>query len=113
MLVYQSGVPKSMHNRLRFLRKAESDVAEILSYLADESPVLAWKFRAALQSTGELLLGMPRIGSVRIFHRPLLADIRILPVRDFEKYIVFYHPLDDGIEIVRVLHGARDYPALF
>lgn len=27
--------------------------------------------------------------------------------------IVFYRPIDDGIEVVRVLHGARDIPPLF
>ena len=28
-------------------------------------------------------------------------------------YVVFYHPLTDGIRVARVIHGARDYPALF
>jgi toxin ParE1/3/4 len=26
----------------------------------------------------------------------------------FGRYVIFYRPLDDGIEVVRVLHGARD-----
>jgi plasmid stabilization system protein ParE len=30
-----------------------------------------------------------------------------------EKYILFYLPLDAGIELVRVLHGARDLKNLF
>ncbi|MGB8353529.1 MAG: type II toxin-antitoxin system RelE/ParE family toxin [Chthoniobacteraceae bacterium] len=24
------------------------------------------------------------------------------------KYLIFYRPIDDGIELIRVLHGARD-----
>jgi toxin ParE1/3/4 len=28
-------------------------------------------------------------------------------------YLIFYRPLADGIEIVRVLHGARDIDSLF
>ncbi|NER00665.1 MAG: type II toxin-antitoxin system RelE/ParE family toxin [Cyanothece sp. SIO2G6] len=28
-------------------------------------------------------------------------------------YILFYRLLDDGIEILRVLHGRRNFPALF
>lgn len=28
-------------------------------------------------------------------------------------YIIVYRPLDDGIEVLRVLDGARDYPRLF
>jgi plasmid stabilization system protein ParE len=31
------------------------------------------------------------------------------PVR---RYVVFYRPLVDGIEVVRLLHGARDVTAI-
>ena len=42
-----------------------------------------------------------------------LDGMRSHGVRDFHKYIIFYILREDGIEIVRVLHGARDLPALF
>jgi plasmid stabilization system protein ParE len=29
------------------------------------------------------------------------------------RYIVFYFPLDDGIDVVRVLYGGRDLDAIF
>ena len=102
-----------MLNILHFLRHAEDDVAEIASYIGDDNPEAAQRFRKALQETGELLLGMPHIGSMRVSDRPAFKDIRVVPVRDFDKYFVFYRPVDDGIEIVRVLHGGRDYQALF
>jgi hypothetical protein len=28
-------------------------------------------------------------------------------VKNFERYLVFYRPIQDGIEVVRVIHGAR------
>jgi toxin ParE1/3/4 len=28
-------------------------------------------------------------------------------------YVVFYRPIENGIEVVRVLHGRRDIAALF
>jgi toxin ParE1/3/4 len=28
-------------------------------------------------------------------------------------YVIFYRPAKDGIEVVRILHGARDFPPLF
>ena len=34
------------------------------------------------------------------------------PVRDFEKHLVFYRPIVGGIELVRVLHSARDTSAI-
>jgi toxin ParE1/3/4 len=28
-------------------------------------------------------------------------------------YTVFYRPIDGGIELIRIIHGARDIPKLF
>jgi plasmid stabilization system protein ParE len=42
-------------------------------------------------------------------HEPLYADLRDFPVSRFRAYLVFYLPVPGaGIEVVRVLHGARD-----
>ncbi len=30
-----------------------------------------------------------------------------------EGYVIFYRILDDGIEILRVVSGRRDFPAIF
>jgi toxin ParE1/3/4 len=40
----------------------------------------------------------------------LSEGLRSFPVGD---YLVFYREADQGIEIVRVLHGSRDIAALF
>jgi toxin ParE1/3/4 len=40
----------------------------------------------------------------------LFADLRSLP---FGRYVIFYLPRKRGIEVVRVLHGARDLKSLF
>ncbi len=34
-------------------------------------------------------------------------------MRGFRKHLVFYRPLSNGAEIVRVIHGARDLERLF
>lgn len=31
----------------------------------------------------------------------------------FGRYVVFYEPLPDGIDVVRVLHGSRDIDHVF
>jgi toxin ParE1/3/4 len=42
--------------------------------------------------------------------RPELApDLRSFP---FGRYVIFYMPLSDGIDVVRVLHSARDIDGL-
>ena len=30
----------------------------------------------------------------------------------FENYLIFYRPDQEGIEVVRFVHGARDIPSL-
>ncbi|MCI0461249.1 MAG: type II toxin-antitoxin system RelE/ParE family toxin [Gemmataceae bacterium] len=59
-----------------------------------------------------MLATMPEMGAVRSFGENQLADLRMLPVRGFEKHLVFYRSCGSGIEIVRVLHAARDLAAL-
>jgi toxin ParE1/3/4 len=40
----------------------------------------------------------------------LIPNLRSFPVGN---YLIFYKPLPDGIEVLRVLHGARDLPPFF
>jgi toxin ParE1/3/4 len=35
------------------------------------------------------------------------------PDRGFDKHLIFYRETDEGLEIVRILHTARDINALF
>ena len=39
---------------------------------------------------------------------PRLAGLRVWRIEGFPKYLIFYRLVTGGIEIVRVLHGARD-----
>ena len=40
----------------------------------------------------------------------LAADLRSFP---FGRYVIFYAPVDEGIDVVRVVHSARDVDAAF
>jgi hypothetical protein len=43
------------------------------------------------------------------FIDPAFQDVRFWPIGGFRKYLIFYRSVgDEGIEIIRVLHGARD-----
>lgn len=46
----------------------------------------------------------------RTTRRPLAADLRSFP---FGRYVIFYTPVQDSIDVVRVLHSARDVEASF
>ena len=36
-------------------------------------------------------------------------SLRMWRVRHFEKYLIFYQPIPDGVQIERVIHAAQDY----
>jgi toxin ParE1/3/4 len=40
----------------------------------------------------------------------LAASLRSFP---FGRYVIFYVPIENGINVVRVLHSARDIDAVF
>ena len=54
-----------------------------------------------------MLAAQPMMGRAR---EELAPGVRSFP---FGRYVVFYMPMDDGIDVVRVLHGARDIDAVF
>lgn len=56
---------------------------------------------------------MPAIGTQRAFRNRRYSSVRMWPIDGFERYLVFYRVLDDGVEVLRVLHGSRDIERLF
>jgi|HubBroStandDraft_5_1064220.scaffolds.fasta_scaffold208023_2 toxin ParE1/3/4 len=87
--------------------KAAADLAEIWAYIAEDSPRQADAFVARINEEFRLLARQPRMGR----ERPELLDgLRSFPVG---KYVIFYVPRSRGIEVVRVLHGARDLKLFF
>ena len=54
-----------------------------------------------------ILATQPLMGRAR---EELAADLRSFP---FGRYVIFYMPVQDGIDVVRVLHSARDVDAAF
>lgn len=87
--------------------RAKSDLIEIWDYIAEDSEARADDFVAKIHEKFLALAEHPGIGRAR---DELEKDIRSFPVG---RYIIFYRPFAEGIEVVRVLHGFRDLDALF
>jgi plasmid stabilization system protein ParE len=39
---------------------------------------------------------------------PHFGGVRYFPIPRYPNYVIFYRPLSDGVEILHILHGARD-----
>jgi toxin ParE1/3/4 len=89
------------------------DIMNIADYLASRGGLaLADRFTASAEKTFERLARMPGIGSRWGSDRPSLADVRFFPVAKFPNHIIFYRPIPGGVEVLRVLHGARDLKSI-
>ena len=86
---------------------AEADILEIWGYIAEDSVVAADRWLDKLDEKFALWATQPMMGRAR---DELSPGIRSLA---FGRYVVFFQPVPDGIDVVRVLHGSRDIDASF
>jgi toxin ParE1/3/4 len=87
---------------------ARSDLLQQFLYLGRSSVPRARRFLRAADETMAWLAEMPEAGSPWESTDPALAGLRYWPIRRFKDYFLFYRPVSDGIEVVRVLHAAQD-----
>ena len=88
--------------RIERSRASVSDYEEIWRYIALDNPAAADRLITAIERQLSGLATMPGIGREE---PKLAANLRSFPVGN---YLIFYRPIEDGIAVVRVLHGARD-----
>lgn len=86
---------------------AEDDLEEIWLYIAEDNEGAADGMIRKIFKAIDLLTKNPMMGRAR---EELLPGIRSLGA---PPYIVFYRAAPDAIEIVRILHGARDIDSVF
>lgn len=89
---------------------ARRDLVEHYVYLAENAgEETADRFLVNAEASLTSLTEYPEMGAPLTLRRPELTGLRKWPVNDFEKFLIFYLPRDDGISIVRVLHAAQDW----
>jgi len=94
-------------SRVRFTVQAGRDLEEIEAFIALDNPDAAARLLLSIHEKCALISRQPQMGGSRF---DLSPDLRGFPVGN---YLIFYRPASDGIEVIRVLHGARDIPELF
>ncbi len=87
--------------------RALIDLAEIWDYIAADSIEQADRLIDLIDTKFKVLADQPGMGRSR---SELATDLHSFAVGN---YVIFYVPLSDGIDVVRVLHGARDIGAVF
>jgi toxin ParE1/3/4 len=90
-----------------FSPKSRQDLLDIGDFIAKDSLANARRFVA------KLIEQCQRIGTAPLSYpgrEDLAPGLRMAPMG---RYVVFFRVLGDMVRIERVLHGARDLPAIF
>lgn len=101
------------NSRFSVRPRADQDLEERAFYYASEgSPAVGHRFLIAAHDTFVLLASQPEMGWTAKFRHPELKNLRVFRVRGFEKVLILYRPVENGIEVLRVLHGVRNLSRL-
>ncbi len=84
---------------------AERDLERIAEYLCEHSIHSVSKYRRRFVSRFELLAKFPLQSAVD----PRLEGVTRMALA--KPYQIFYVPMEDGVEILRVIHSSRDLQA--
>lgn len=94
---------------LEFTLAAKLDLDEILDFIAIErrQPEIAHKNVDGIESACDLYAKNPLLGEAapklgqehRLFH--------------YKRWVIIYRPIENGIEVMRIVDGSRDYGRLF
>ncbi len=90
--------------QLRWTTAAADDLEGIAEYLFEKSPQNAAQLIRKIYEAPAILTSYPNLG--RSGKKEGTRELVIAPL----PYIVIYKIMDDTMYIVRILHGAQDWP---
>lgn len=93
--------------------QAARDLEEITLYIAQNDPAAAMRVLDLVEQTLELLRRSPHVGSQVVSTREDLAGFSVITVRKYRRYLIYFRPTEDRVEIARIVHGHRDQDTIF
>jgi len=89
--------------------RVERDLAEHYAYIAQDKVGPAERLLVVANEALDRLARNPSIGTVWKSSRPHLKDLHFYPLpAPYRSYIVFYQVTETQLEVIAVLHGARN-----
>ena len=85
---------------------ARQDLSDIFDFIARDKPIAAAKWVDTIEQKCKLIATTPAFGEKRPEYG---GNIRSSHVG---RYVIFFRPIEDGIEVVRVIAGDRDVRSL-
>jgi toxin ParE1/3/4 len=92
---------------------AKRDLIDHYARIALDKVAPAERLLMVARESFERLAATPGIGRAWESRNAKLSGVRVYPLpHGYRSYLVFYRPTSAGVEIIRVLHAARDVAAV-
>jgi len=101
-----------MTYRLRIYPAADADVDDAALFIAEDSLDAALRFYDAADETYRQIREHPTRWPQYELDHPKLANLRKRSIVGFGNFLIFYRVQGRVVDIIRVLHGARDIPTV-
>ena len=93
-------------SKYQFTPQVVADLFEIWTFIAQDNPTAADRVEEAVYRACNFLAASPLVGRMRKDLTPL--PVRFWVVQPYLNYIIVYNPEKEPLQIIRILHSARD-----
>ena len=94
----------------QFTPQAVADLFDIWSFIAQDNSAAADRVEDAVFRACDFLAESPLAGRMRNELTPL--PVRFWVVQPYPNYLIVYDPEKKPLQVIRILHSARDIPSL-
>ena len=88
--------------------QAEADLDGFARTIARDHLEAALRLYDLAEATYEMPGEMPYMGAILHTDKSALMGMRYVPIKEFPRYLIFYKPKENGVDIIRVLHARMD-----
>jgi toxin ParE1/3/4 len=89
------------------LPQALQDIEDIFEYIANDNEAAALRVHQAIHEHIDRICGLPTLGDS--VESPKIQGVRYSAVSKFRKYCIFFRQENGIVQVLRVLHSARDF----
>jgi len=94
--------------------RAFEEATSIANRIAqDAGLIVSDRFLESLLAAYDRLSDFPMMGTARTHGSSALSGLRMWPVPNFRKILIYYVPTEVELKIVHVVHGAQDIARIF
>lgn len=91
----------------------KEDLRAVANLIAEHNVDVSIRFLTNVEETARHLSICPISGTSCRFRNPVVRGLRMITVRRFRNYLIYFRLIDDRVELIRLVHGARHQQGIF